>query len=285
MLTTAKLTILHRLFPAFQALGVHVTPVHFYQPIPDTRALPESLWVERDCCIDFRETAQLELLDTILTYKTEIDGMPLTATDNPQQYFIYNGCFESVDGEILYGMVRHFRPKKVIEIGSGYSTLLTAQALRINGRGRLHAIEPYPSADIRIVPDTLTEKPVQTVPLGEFASLGPNDILFIDSSHVATVGSDVVFEFCEILPRLAPGVLVHIHDIFLPLEYKRSQIMTARMFWNEQYLLHAMLANNPAWRVVWGGAFMNLKHPDKLQAFRSYRPTVQPGSIWIQKRY
>lgn len=126
---------------------------------------------------------------------------------------------------------------------------------------------------------------VQSVPLSEFEALGENDILFIESSHVLRIGSDVQYEFLEILPRLRPGVLVHVHDVFLPVEYLRRWVMEERRFWNEQYLLQAFLAFNSAFQVVWGGAYMSLRNPDALRsAFpRHDLRNTSPGSFWIRR--
>lgn len=119
----------------------------------------------------------------------------------------------------------------------------------------------------------------------EFTRLEANDILFIDSSHVVTIGSDVQYEYLEILPRLAPGVLVHIHDIFLPMEYRKQWVLQELRFWNEQYLLQAFLIQNVAWKVLWGGSYMHIQHPDILEkSFSSYnREERWPGSFWIQR--
>jgi len=113
---------------------------------------------------------------------------------------------------------------------------------------------------------------------------GINDILFIDSSHVLKIGSDVQYEYLEILPRLAPGVLVHLHDIFLPMEYPKNWILTDHYFWNEQYLLQAFLIHNVAMKVLWAGSYMHLQYPAILeQTFSSYnRGKRWPGSFWMQ---
>src|SRR5262249_46442361 len=112
-----------------------------------------------------------------------------------------------------------------------------------------------------------------------------NDILFIDSSHVFRVDSDVRFLFLEVLPRLNPGVLIHIHDIFLPYDYPRDWIVKEHRFWNEQYLLHAFLLFNRAFEVLWAGSYMHTRHSDKLKrAFASYDPaSVWPGSFWMRR--
>src|SRR5262249_34545280 len=159
-------------------------------------------------------------------YKPEYDALPRTRTAVPHQYYLQNGRFEGVDAEVFYSMIRHFKPQRLIEIGSGYSTFLAAQAVLKNEaetghRCDLGAIEPYPGPVLRQgFPglSRLVARGVQEVPLSEFEALGENDIVFIDSSHVLKTGSDVQYEFLEILPRLRPGVLVHVHDIFLPAE-------------------------------------------------------------------
>jgi hypothetical protein len=116
-------------------------------------------------------------------------------------------------------------------------------------------------------------------------ALGENDILFIDSTHVLRIGSDVQYEFLEVLPRLRPGVYVHIHDIFMPAEYPEAWVRREHRFWTEQYLLQAFLCYNGAFEVIWAGSYMHLKHPDELAAaFASYGPGRHPGSFWIRRR-
>ena len=124
------------------------------------------------------------------------------------------------------------------------------------------------------------------MPLERFCALEANDIVFIDSSHVVKIGSDVVYEFLELLPRLKAGVMVHFHDIFLPAEYPKSWVLEDRRFWNEQYLLQAFLAFNSAFEVMMAGSFLHLSHSEKLKAaFASYDPAnVWPGSFWMRRK-
>jgi len=288
-------SLVRRSFPLLQRLGIHITLNHFYYPIPDTRTLPEELWTRRSQLpgIDLRESAQLELLREFSNaFKAEYERLPRDRTENVHQYFVRNKSFGSVDGEVFYCMTRHFKPRRILEIGSGHSTCLAAQALLKNSSegsaGELIACEPYPKEFLRRgFPGLhrLIEKKVQDVPLAEFEALGPNDILFIDSSHVLKIGSDVQFEFLEILPRLKPGVLVHVHDIFLPAEYPKNWVLQKQKFWTEQYLLQAFLAFNESFEVLWAGSFMHLNHPDELHAaFSSYDPArVAPGSFWMRR--
>ena len=168
------------------------------------------------------------------------------------------------------------------------------------------SVEPYPDATLRRgFPgfSRLIAKKVQDVPVELFASLESGDILFIDSSHVVTVGSDVVHEFFEILPRLQPGVIVHLHDIFYPSDYPRDAVLKFLWFWSEQYLLEALLTSNRGFEVIWASSAMHLLCPEVLQeAFPEWRdsyrempakvrrflPTsdgkrVWPSSFWMRK--
>jgi hypothetical protein len=133
---------------------------------------------------------------------------------------------------------------------------------------------------------TIIPEKVQNVPVSKFGELKENDILFIDSSHILRIGSDVRYEYLEILPRLNKGVLVHAHDIFLPSEYPKEWVCKQYRFYTEQYLLQAFLAFNSAFEILWMGSYMHLKHPEKLErAFSSYdRNKVWPGSFWLRKK-
>lgn len=284
-------------FRLWERKGIHITPVHYYEPIPDTATLKAELWKKQSelVGININEKWQIQLLSLFShKFKEEYDGFPRNRSKAPYQYYINNNYFFSVDAEILYCMIRYFKPKKILEIGSGYSTLLSAQAIQRNKHENpsyeceFVAIEPYPN---RILTEgfpglsKLIIKKAQEVPFSEFEKLRENDILFIDSSHVLNIGSDVQYEYLEILPRLSKGVLVHIHDIFMPAEYPKEWILKEHRFWTEQYLLQAFLIYNESYEVVWAGSYMHLKHPDKLEAaFSSYRRNEKwPGSFWMRK--
>jgi len=298
LLLPAKIMKDKRLFHIWEKKGYHVTPVHFYEPIPDARTLSNDIWLKQSQLvgIDVNEQRQINLLGEFSSkFKDEYDRFPSHKTPVPYQYYIKNGQFESVDGEILYCMIRHFKPRRILEIGSGYSTCLSAQAIlknkeeNNNYQCELVAIEPHPNEILKAgfagLSRLLPEK-VQDVPLAEFERLTENDILFIDSSHVLKIGSDVQYEYLEILPRLNKGVIVHVHDIFLPAEYSKEWVLKYHRFWTEQYLLQAFLIFNDHFEVLWAGNYMHLKHPDKLQrAFGSYKRDEEKGrkSFWIRK--
>ena len=286
-----------RTFHFWERLGLHLTQNHYYEPVPDTRKLPARLWEgpSEMVGIDMREETQLTLLASFAErFRSEYEALPRERTEVAHQFYINNGGFPSIDAEALYCMVRSLRPRRIIEVGSGNSTLLAAQALTQNlegnpqEAGELIAIEPYPGEVlVKGFPGLtrLMTTQVQEVPLAEFQSLGQDDILFIDSSHMLKIGSDVHYEYLELLPRLRAGVVVHIHDIHFPMEYPQDLVLDSRRFWNEQYLLQAFLSFNDAFEILWAGNYLHMRHPDALAAaFTSYnRAGRWPSSLWMRK--
>jgi hypothetical protein len=285
-------------FRAMQALGVHVTPNHFYSPVPDTRTIDRQVFDrESDLSgIDLREGEQLKLLGLLAdSYKTEYARFPKRRQDAPEgAFYLDNNLFSSVDAEALYAMVRHLRPRRIVEVGSGFSTLLMALAADANRQDgdaiEIRCIDPYPRDFVSKLADQggidLVRNAVERVPLDVVGNLSDGDILFIDSSHVLRTGGDVYREFLELIPRLRPGVYVHVHDIFLPRDYPSEWVMDNHWFWNEQYLLQAFLSFNSDFEVVLALAWLHYRHRDRLtKSIPSYDPNVVlPGSFWIRRR-
>ena len=294
--TLARVLSHQRLFRFWERLGVHVTPVHFYQPIPDTRTLTDEHFLRRSEMPGVRmdtDAMSRLLADLAASFGSEFASLA-TRPQAPGRFHIINGKFESVDAEILWGMIRARKPRRIIEVGSGHSTLLALEAIERNKADdpahscSMTTIDPYPPPFIApLIGARLSQiaRPVQDVPASHFESLGENDILFIDSTHVLAIGSDVQHEFLEVIPRVPPGVLVHVHDIFLPAEYPRSWVLGAHRFWTEQYLLQAFLAFNDSFETIWAGHLMHLRRADDLRArIPSYDPArVEPGSIWLRR--
>lgn len=282
------------LFRLWERMGFHLTPVHFYQPIPDTRDLQEGLWsrVRPPVGIDVDLDAMEALVDRFKgEFAAEYDALPRREA-SPDGFFLENKRYETVDAEVCYSFVRSRKPRRIVEVGSGFSSILMLDALALNERegrpGELLTIDPYPFERLESVrrDNFRVERiPVQSAPMSHFESLQSGDILFIDSSHVSCIGSDVTFEILEVLPRIRPGVLVHIHDIFLPAEYPKKWVMQWHRFWNEQYMLQAFLAFNSSFRVVMANHWMHLERPEALRrCFSSYgREGDAPGSIWIER--
>lgn len=284
-------------FDYAQKNRLHILPVHYYSPIPNTNELESSIWNKESELkgVNLNLDSGLELLTQLNThYQSEYTKFPSKPTSNSQEYYLDNSAYGRGDAEILYSMIRHRKPKKIIEIGSGRTTLLISQAIRQNKLENTSyscefiAIEPYPPEYLNPLPAEVTKiLPIQlqTVPIEQFTALEKDDILFIDSTHVASIGSDVVHEYLEIIPRLASGVIVHIDDIFLPRNYPRDWVKKSRFFWNEQYLLQAFLAFNQEFKVIlpshalsieFTSIFEDLLPSCKQQQYRT-------SSFWLKK--
>lgn len=277
-------------FARAEARGLHIAPCHFYSPIPDTRTLAPTTWTARSSLagIDMNEAGQLDLLHSLFARHTKTFAtFPLKKGDNDLEFSFDNDQISGADPFALYAFVRERRPQRIVEVGSGYSTLVTARAVRENGQGEILCVEPYPRDFLpRAVEGigTIVRQPVQSVDMAVFEALGPGDILFIDSTHVSRIGSDVNFLVLEVLPRLAPGVLVHIHDIFMPADYPETWIRNYNFFWNEQYLIQAFLCGNRDYVVRFCVSYMGLNHLDAMQTiFPGFQRGLGGGSLWIEK--
>ena len=246
------------------AAEVSVMAMHYYSPIAkraEIEAQATQLLSAPLASDKFDLTAQTARLQALLKHGADMHGIPLASPENGS-YFWTNGMFGPQDAFTYHAMIREHRPARVLEVGSGFSTLIAARAAALNGSTQVTCIEPYPTDTHNTYLRTeagfrLIEKPVQQVDLGLFTSLTTGDILFIDSSHVAKPGSDVEFLFFEVLPRIAPGVLVHVHDVFLPRGYTNHYYLDQNRHWNENYLLGALLLENPRWEVEIANAFVS----------------------------
>ena len=193
--------------------------------------------------------------------------------------------FTSPDTEVLYAMVRKYEPGTVVEVGSGNSTKIIRQAI-IDGRSktRLISIDPHPRTDIDVLTDKCYRMRVEDVEDKElFWSLKDGDLLFIDSSHEIKTGGDVNFLLLEVMPRLRPGVLIHIHDVFLPYDYPTNWVVKERWGFNEQYLVQGMLMHSDAFDVLWAGHFLQRSRPDFAQHFPHWKGKVS-CSLWLRKK-
>lgn len=278
------------IFPFWEKHGFHVTPVHFYQPIPDSRELRATLWKQPSKLvgIDMNDAVQLDLLQSHFPkFRDEYEKFPTKAVGESSQFYVDNHMFERVDALAAYCMVRHFQPRVIIEVGSGFSSLILGQAAEKNGGSVLTCIDPFPR---RFVQDgfpglrSLIEKKVQDIDLDFFSQLGPGDILFIDSSHTVKIGGDVNYLFLEVLPCLKPGVIVHIHDIALPLEYARNWVLEQFRFWAEQYLLQAFLTFNSQFEVLLANSYLNHYYDRELKAAFPNLSSWRAGSFWMRRK-
>ena len=278
--------------------GFLPVPVHFHSAVPDIRDMDDrKIWdaVSNLPGIDFRQEAQVTLMANLGEEFGQECLWPLTS-DNPEAYYLRNPSFSYGCAASTHCMIRRFKPATVIEIGSGMSTKVIAAALERNRVddgfvSNYRVIDPYPSSDTRqLVAGDLVERRVELVDPIVFQCLQKNDILFIDSSHSVKIGSDVNYLFLEILPRLAPGVIVHIHDISLPYEYPRAYATseTFRQFWTEQYLLQAFLCFNPDFEVLLAMQYLMTEHREHFcRTFPHYdfeRHSAISGSFWMKRK-
>ena len=267
---------------------------HFYSPIVDPvdiKLREGSIWHGRDEMpgIQWSAASQLELLDDVFKNYTADINYPVKKPSGRVSYYYDNDQFPGLDAEVLYCMLRHYQPKHMIEIGSGFSSLITADVnrSRLNNSIDFTCVEPYPKQFlVEGVPGItrLVVSKVEDLDLSFFSVLNAEDILFIDSSHVAKTGSDVNYLFFEIIPRLKKGVLIHVHDIFLPDEYSKKWVIDEARGWNEQYLLRAFLQFNSAFEVIWSSNYMATRFSKEVQdVFPRFPQLGGGGSIWIRK--
>ncbi len=224
-----------------------------------------------------------------LAYSQELLQFPKEGDPKGSVYYINNPSFGPGDSDIYYLLIRNQKPQKIIEIGSGFSTLICYEAIQRNKpegiNTELYCIEPYEMPWLEKIEGVkLIRNRVEKVPIEIFEILEENDILFIDSSHIIRPENDVLFEFLEVLPRLKKGVIIHIHDIFTPRHYRSDWLQKEFRFWNEQYLLEAFLYFNDHFEIMY--SLNHLKHEalDEVKGIlRNLSEKDEPASFWIRK--
>jgi len=275
----------------FMKLGVLPVVDHYYQPLVNPKKhLSKSLRQDRILPgIDWNVEEQLSILEQF-NYNNELIPIPQNKTGILEFYY-NNDSFLGGDAEYLYNIIRLKKPKKIFEIGCGYSSLLIEKALGQNKKIDIDycykhvCIEPYEMPWLEQLNITVVRKKVEELDPTFFSELQAEDILFIDSSHVIRPQGDVLCEFLELLPTLNSGVIVHVHDIFSPKDYLDKWVFDHKL-WNEQYLLEAFLTGNTQYKII--GALNFLKHhyfnqiASKCPQLSNYTE-LEPGSFWMQK--
>lgn len=280
----------------FNFIGIYPIRDHYYEPsFNHKKNLVHSLRLERNLPgIDLNEMGQLELLRQF-EYSSELTKIPVKPSSNsPSTFYYENPNFPEGDAECFYSMIRLKKPNVIIEIGSGFSTMVARLAIDQNKKDNLYynchhiCIEPFemPWLD-EIAGVEILRQRVEDVDMSIFSMLNENDILFIDSSHMIRPQSDVLTECLGILPSLNPGVLIHFHDIFTPFDYPDKWLIDEVKFWNEQYILEAFLSCNKKFQVILALNFLNSKHPAKLEEkfpmLKNQFNKIEPRSFWIRK--
>jgi len=236
--------------------------------------------------IDLNVDEQLNLLDSFETFYKE-----LPFTDEKSEglrYYYKNDCYSYSDAILLYCMIRHLKPHKLIEVGSGFSSSVTLDTNEKFMGNSINCtfIEPYPERLLSLLKSddkaTIHKKRLQEIPIEMFKELNENDILFIDSTHVAKFNSDVNYVFHKILPMLAHGVHIHFHDVFYPFEYPQEWLLDGRA-WNEQYILRAFLEYNNDFKIVLFNTYLESMYEEKIKSRFPLLYKNTGGSIWIKK--
>jgi hypothetical protein len=289
-----------RLRRAAATLGLHVArrrsydlvARNYYSPIPDESALPPDVRARRSELrgIDFNTERQIAWAERELyPYVLELKA-PETRTKDSDEFFFQNTTYEHGDAELAYAMVRRFAPARVVELGSGFSTLVLGRAATANRdeghHTRLEVNDPYPRVadwSVRGL-STLSRRPAESIPTDELEGLEPHDLLFVDTTHVVKLGGDVNHIILDVLPALAPGVLVHFHDIWLPYEYHPDLTKYHGVHWTEQYLLQALLCGNDSFEVLFATHAVDVEQPERVRRLLpGYTGGNHPTSFWLRR--
>jgi predicted O-methyltransferase YrrM len=265
---------------------------HFYSPVPSPDEVEAAFARGGNGPpfpgVDLNADAQFAILKELAAFYGELP-FPAEKTAG-HRYYLANSSYGPYDVCVLYGMMRRLQPRRIVEVGCGYSSaaLLDANDASFEGRIDFTFVDPDLAQLRRLLlpgevnPATLIEKPVQDVPDHVFGALGAGDILLIDSSHVSKVGSDVNHLFFKVLPALKPGVWVHIHDVTGNLEYPRGWFDEGRA-WNELYILRAFLMYNRTFRIMFSSSFMSDEHHDFLRERMPMCAAGGGGQLWLRK--
>lgn len=270
-------------------------PGHFYSPIPsldEVRANEERLFgvpPRSIAGINLNEEKQLELFEDFKEFYAQLPFS--TSESEGLRYYYENDYFLYADAIFLFCMLRKMKPKRIIEVGSGFSSCVTLDTNELFFDDSIETtfIEPFPKRLLSLIKEDdqnrirLIEKKLQDVPLELFESLSCGDFLFIDSTHVSKIGSDVNFIFFDILPALRSGVFIHFHDIFYPFEYPKVWVYEGEV-WNEAYLLRAFLQYNEDFEIVFYNTFLAHFHEKLIEREMPLCTRNTGGSLWIRKK-
>lgn len=276
--------------------GYHLRLFHYYEPLPDFPSITQKQALKRhhSSCIDWNLEAQLDLVQILSLYDTEIKQLAEQQSAS-LKFDFFNDFYGELDAAVYYALLREIKPSTVLEIGCGYSTQIAALAIEKNKQegkiSKIICIEPYPeprlteaNIDIKLI----TEK-VEDVDLKIFKQLEAGDILFIDSTHTVKFGSDVCREILEILPEISPGVWIHFHDIFFPYDYPPQWLIEERTAWNEQYMLEAFLSYNHSFEVILANHWLSVDYPQEVAklwagVLQWKEPYHNCGGLWLRKK-
>lgn len=268
---------------------------HFYSPIPDLNDVNPSKFINTFAnCIAMDDSQVFQFAKDIFSYAPELASL---IESGETDFRWSNDQLPPADALAYYGAIKHLKPFKIIEIGSGFSTQVAISAVKSNGYGQITCIEPYPREFLKASKEVvLIEKKLQDVPDDIFRSLKRGDVLFIDSSHQAKCQSDVLDIIFRVLDLVEVGVYIHFHDIFYPDDYPYFWLKDNGIFFNEQYFLLAYLKDNAKYTCRLPNAYLVRKHreyyedlvsgvhqPDNECFVNAKHTFIKAGSFWLER--
>lgn len=273
--------------------GVKVSPCNYYSSIPSLDEIQESFEYRLDD--EYPPYADLDvfasherpahLLKALTEFSGEFDPPLEGNEDDPVGYFWKNSQFSHSDAMAYYCFIRYFRPSKIVEIGSGFSTLIARQASEKNGETDLICVEPFPRSFLEQIEGLkLIKEKAQDLPVNWLNdNLAGGDVLFIDSTHTVKTGSDCLNLYLRMIPHIKHDVIIHVHDIFLPFGMPESWF-EKHIYWTEQYLLLAFLINNPKIEFLFGSRYHQWKNEELLESFMGGKANPGGASFWFRYR-
>jgi hypothetical protein len=274
-----------------QELGVTVIPADFYSNTPsidDITTSYEYTNAEPPYLAEsiFDNESMKRTLGELAVYASEFAPPFAGDENNPEHFFWDNNVFSFSDALSYYCFIRMVKPKTILEIGSGFSTLVAIEAVRKNQHGKIVCIEPFPKSFLETNPVIeLVRRKAQDID-PDFLNnlLADGDILFIDSTHTVKTGSDCLHIYLRLLPQIKRNIHVHVHDVFLPFGLPVSWLLDKQIFWTEQYLLLAFLIDNPKASVCYGSMYHSAFNPEALEKMMLNKTLFGGSSFWFEYR-
>jgi hypothetical protein len=274
-----------------QRMGFSILPSNFYSTIPSIKEIDNSFEYNSDeppFLNDqiFIDQKLQDTLNKMSPFAVEFNPPEEGDEVNPEFFFWKNRMFSHNDALAYYCMIRSVKPANIIEIGSGFSTLVALEAVGINGSGNIYCIEPYPKEFLknerRISLLPMKAQEIQVQFLNDILKDG--DFLFIDSTHTVKSGSDCLHIYLRLLPAVRRNIWVHVHDVYLPWGMPKHWLIEKQYFWTEQYLLLALLTDNPKVSVIYGSAYSMARHKEQMETLMNGKYTAGGSSIWFEYR-
>ena len=269
---------------------VNIVPANFYSDIPLIDDVNQSFEYRTpnsevyNLKVFDKNTIE-DFLGKLSKYSAEFSPSLDKDSERPNEFYWRNPAFSYSDAMAYYCIIRHFKPDHILEVGSGFSTLVANEALIKNGKGKLTLIEPYPKDFLRKLDrvENFVESCVQDIPVPEVVALvESSDIWFIDSTHTVKVGSDCLYLYLLVMPQITKDIIVHSHDIHLPYGLPKAQVLEKHIYWTEQYLLYAYMLDNPKINVLFSSAYSNKVLPDSLAQLMQGKYPPGGASIWYK---